>query len=259
MVQVLLEQPGRSLATRQYEILRLLCKHRTELLAEQLLGKPPYEVRSGPFAGMVVTHATEGCLIPKVLGTYEQDLHPILGSLPQRGYEAVLNVGCAEGYYAVGLARLMPNVSVSAHDTDEASRQQCQAMAAANGVAGQVEVGDAITTGSFASFSTRRTLVICDIEGSERDLLDPETAPALRDLDLLVEVHEVFSPGVSDLLRQRFATSHDVEAIVAGDRHYDGSLPDLEHLDRLLCLWEWRLAGTDWLWLTSRRGARSRT
>src|SRR4051812_47368421 len=62
-------------------------------------------VASGPFRGMRYTACAAG-VAPKVLGTYERELHDWIVGLSSRGYECVVNVGCAEGYYAVGLARL---------------------------------------------------------------------------------------------------------------------------------------------------------
>ena len=46
-------------------------------------------------------HATEGALIPRLLGTYECELHPHLAALSAEGLDCVIDVGCAEGYYAV--------------------------------------------------------------------------------------------------------------------------------------------------------------
>ena len=74
-------------------------------------------IRSGPFAGMrYVDTATEGALVPRLLGTYESELHPYLKRFAAEGCEDVIDVGCAEGYYAVGLARLMPGALVHGGD-----------------------------------------------------------------------------------------------------------------------------------------------
>src|SRR5271170_2035809 len=42
----------------------------------------------------------------KLVGLYEAELHPALHDLALTPPPVVINVGCAEGYYAVGLARL---------------------------------------------------------------------------------------------------------------------------------------------------------
>jgi hypothetical protein len=97
-------------------------------------------------------------------------------------------------------------------------------------------------------------VIICDIEGAEDVLLDPVAAPALRGVDILVEVHEGMKAGRLDLLTKRFGPSHDIRRI---ERHLDDSgLPgwtdDLGDLDRLLLLWEWRSTPTPWLWMRQR-------
>jgi hypothetical protein len=48
-------------------------------------------------------HSTEGC--------YEHELHGEIEQLVTRGFDAVLNIGCGEGYYAIGLARRMPTAA----------------------------------------------------------------------------------------------------------------------------------------------------
>ena len=63
-------------------------------------------VTSGPFAGMRYIDASFGsAYIPKLLGTYEQELSNVLAGIIAKRPKAVVDVGAAEGYYAVGLAR----------------------------------------------------------------------------------------------------------------------------------------------------------
>ena len=168
-------------------------------------------------------------------------------------YEAVVNVGCAEGYYAVGLARLMSATQVYAHDTNERAQEACRDLAELNGVAHRMHVGGMFERNDVSRFTGRRTLIICDIEGAERDLLDPDVCPALHEVDILVECHDCFVPGLSALLANRFAQSHHVEKIA--QRIADRNLPDffaeLADLDRLLAIWEWRMGPTPWLWMQS--------
>lgn len=73
-------------------------------------------VASGPFAGMRLH--PEYSELPKFLGTYEANLHPAIRRLTARRYDVILNIGCAEGYYAIGFARAVPGAQVQAFDTD---------------------------------------------------------------------------------------------------------------------------------------------
>jgi hypothetical protein len=212
-------------------------------------------VQGGPFEGMqFVAQSAEGCHLPKLLGCYEAELHPHILAAAARDYQAVINIGAAEGYYAVGLARMMPRVRVYAYDTNEAAHPICRSLAERNGVAERVVVGSTFHGEDFAQFADRRTLVVCDIEGGETELLDPARYPALAAMDLIVELHD--SPGAqpSALIPERFAASHTVTLV----RHsaHSAKLPrlfePLGHLDQLLAVWEWRSAPTPWAVMQAR-------
>ncbi len=250
-------RPGQPIEARLYEALRLMCKYRAEGVAAKLLQGLEPRVQTGPFAGMAfLPAAAEGSYLPKLLGQYELELWPIItGKLTERGYQQVINVGCAEGYYAVGLARLL-EVVVHAVDIDAAACAACRALAEKNGVAERVTIAsEELTAADFERFAHRPTLVLCDIEGAEDKLLDPVKAPPLTGMDLLVEVHDVFVPGTGERLVERFEPSHDIEVIPMGTSAYEplAQLRGLEQIDQLLARWEWRLADAGWLWLEAKK------
>src|SRR5215208_3855790 len=67
------------------------------------------KVLSGIFAGMrYVRDAVGGQLYPKLLGTYELELVPVIQALNRKRVARIVDVGAAEGYYAVGLALCNP-------------------------------------------------------------------------------------------------------------------------------------------------------
>jgi SAM-dependent methyltransferase len=179
---------------------------------------------------------------------------PVIEDIVARRVPVIMDVGCAEGYYAVGLARRMPQTVVHARDINPKALALVTDLAQANGVADRVLVGEGVTHVDFDLCLAQDTVVICDIEGAEDALLDPVAAPGLHQADILVEVHDCFAPGLSDRLADRFAATHDVTRI--GRRLDDTALPDwaetLGDLDRLLFLWEWRSGPTPWLWLQSK-------
>lgn len=235
--------------------LRLLAKWRAEGLGQALVERSGERVLSGPFRGMAYpVQASEGARNPRLIGCYEASLAPVIENIVADGYDRVIDIGSAEGYYAVGLARRMPQARIIARDTDPRAQSACAALAQVNGVADRVEVGGAVGHGDFAGLIAGRTVIICDIEGEEAALLDPESAPQLRAADLLIEVHEGMRPGCLALLEQRFGPSHVIERI--GRRLQDQGLPDwaeaLSDMDRLLLLWEWRATPTPWLWMRRR-------
>ena len=84
--------------------------------------------------------SSEGCHVAKLLGTYEQPIHSHLLNLISRDYEKILNIGCAEGYYAVGLSRLFPSAVSLAFDTDPVARKACENLAAKNRLEKKIEI-----------------------------------------------------------------------------------------------------------------------
>ena len=239
--------------------LRLLAKWRAALVSQTLRTQLGASIRQGPFVGMTYAiAAAEGSYPARLLGAYEASLFPVIEGIIARAYPLIIDVGCAEGYYAVGLARRMAGTTIWARDASDAAQALCRELAAQNGVADRVHVGGVLSHDDLAICSGQRTAVICDIEGAEGDLLDPGAAPGLLQADILVEVHEGTKPGLMNLMRTRFAASHDITRI---DRVLDGSaLPPLTEgwsdMDRLIALWEWREHPTPWLWLQSRNPAR---
>lgn len=226
--------------------LRLLAKYRSTLIQNTLVARHGTGVHSGPFAGMdFVEKSTEGCHVPKLLGCYEEELHVVIEEIRTHRYDCLLNIGCAEGYYAVGLKRLLPDTRVCAFDIDSNARQMCRSLAAKNDV--EVEIGGEFNPENFAHFPGR-VLVWCDIEGAEIELLDPAKAPSLMRMDMVVELHRTRSGHARDIVPQRFADTHEIEIISA--RGHNPELPDflheLGHLDQLLAQWEWRSEPTPW-------------
>lgn len=232
--------------------LRLLAKWRAGQLARAVLKRDGSKVQSGPFRGMDYgVPPAEGCHVPRLLGCYEASLAPVIEQVIASGYAQILNIGSAEGYYAVGLARRMPGTKVRAHDTNAAAQSACARLAAMNGVAERVSQHGEFTHADFTTCATASTLVLCDIEGGEEALLDPALAPDLRSADILVECHEGPLPGVTDRIAARFAESHRVTRIARQlePAALPGWMEELGDLDRLLALWEWRARPTPWLWM----------
>ena len=251
-----------TLATEAIQLnnaLRLLCKWRSVLIQNTVLQQHGTRVWQGPLAGLdFLPQSAEGCHVAKLLGCYEQPLLPFIEEAIGTNYPIILNIGCAEGYYAVGMARRMPKTRVMAFDLDPNAQAVCSQLAQKNNVADRVTVDALFSPADFAAYSgsRERILLLCDIEGAERELLDPDATPALCNMDIIVESHECLIPGITELLVARFADSHDITLV-----HDDGQrqlqtppewFVNLAHLDQLLATWEWRSGPTPWLVMKAR-------
>lgn len=209
-------------------------------------------VQHGPFAGLILADEDSwpaGDRAAKLLGLYEAELHPALRVACERSPESIVNVGCAEGYYAVGLARLLPGAKVLAFDISAKARELCAAAAAANGVGDRVSLRGAATCEALSEILRpgAPSLLVMDCEGCEGTLLDPERLPELSQCDIIVETHDCYVPQVTATLMQRFRPTHAIEVIEAGPRHPAAVLPHWPDRDRWLVVAEGRPAGMVWL------------
>jgi SAM-dependent methyltransferase len=250
------EWPTEPEAVQINAALRVTSRWRQYLIVENYIRRHGPIIWSGPFEGMeYVATASEGALMPRLLGSYEGELHPHLRAFAEEDLEVVIDVGCAEGYYAVGLARLMPQVTVHARDINESALAACKALAEKNGVGDRVIVGGEFKPQDFEAFAGKRALVMVDAEGAELDVLQPELSPALAGLSLIVETHDVYRAGCLSTLQARFAPTHD---IILVEQQYLAFEPppwfaQMAHLDRLLAIWEWRVSPTPWLVMRPKR------
>ena len=237
------------------DALRLLAKWRAHLIENTVANKTGRTIKHGPFTGMNYgVPASEGGGVPRLLGAYEASLAPIIDQIVAQTPDLIIDVGSAEGYYAVGLARRLPHATIWARDANPAAQSKCAKLAALNGVEDRVEIGGIMTHADFDICTRHRSVVICDIEGAEGALLHPLKAPGLIAADILVECHPHADKQITNTLRKRFEPTHEVTRI---DRSLDpDALPawmeSFSDLDRAIALWEWRSTPTPWLWMTRR-------
>ena len=180
-------------------------------------------VSGGPFAGLRYPDASASSLIPKLLGAYERELHGAIEQATAAEPEQIVNVGAADGYYAVGLARRCPAARVHAFEADARARELLARVARTNQVT--LEIHGAATIDALGRLATARndaldrlaaarTLVVIDCEGCEGTLLDPDQLPLLRTATIVAELHDFAVPG--DTVTARFAATHEVTIVPTG-------------------------------------------
>lgn len=219
-------------------------------------------VQQGPFAGMRYPRFAVGrgeLVVPQLLGAYERELHPAFERVIARGYEQVVDIGASDGYYAVGLAQKMPRATVRAFEMNDFPARVCRALAEENGVADRVELSGLATLEELRALPQRDSFVLCDCEGCEDELMDPENVPLLARSDLIVELHEFAVPDIQATIEARFGPTHDVE-IFHTSKRYTGEfpklmeLPGVSYMDREIGVSEFRPTPMKWAVLT-RKGA----
>lgn len=227
---------------------------RSAEIAHYVAGETRNIVQSGPFAGMVLGESISwgtGNIAPKLLGVYEQELHPAIEKAISRQPDRAVNVGAAEGYYGVGLARRLPEAMVLTFDTDATSREVCIRAAQLNGV-GIVTCIEPFS--DFYLLNNTRNLIVMDVEGAEVELLGNQLgghmmSERLRSCDMIIECHDFITPNATDTLIERFKGTHDIETIFEGPRD-PNVIPLLQpmcSLDRWLAIAEHRPCRMNWL------------
>lgn len=199
----------------------------------RLLAVSGGQVLSGPFNEMRYINSSVGSVLPpKLMGTYELELHTVIGRLETLAPTQPIVVGAAEGYYAVGMAKWPSVVSLTAFEAVCEAHDTIRELARINGVEEKI-----ITLGlcdcsllnkALEACLDKHPVLIVDIEGGEGILLDPTVVPRLRDSIMLVEMHDAFVPGLAERLKERFSRTHRIERIDAVSRK-PSDLPEKLH------------------------------
>lgn len=214
-------------------------------------------VTGGPFAGMHYLPGmedTQGDVITKLLGVYERELHPAITAWQTEPPALIANVGCAEGYYAVGLAVSLPGTQVIAYDIDPHARALCDRLAQLNGVEDRVEVRGECTPETLAALPAQGTAVLSDCEGYELTLLDPQRVPPLAGWRVVAECHDFVDPSITTTLEGRFERTHEVTVVASVP---SPPVPqELAHMSvrRRAAVLSERPVAMNWVVMTPRRG-----
>jgi len=212
----------RAIAPKRYDALMAtrINRHGQKVMAKQgipaitsaFVQRYGFTVLGGPFAGMVyITESAGSSFLPKLVGSYECELYGVLEQILASSYDTVADVGSAEGYYVVGLAmRMQTTPKIYAFDINHEARELCRSLAKKNKVEQKIIIAGFCDAAMLQKTLQGHSLVICDCEGYETELLQPSTVPALATSDILVELHDILKPGITQVITDRFRQSHNI-------------------------------------------------
>jgi hypothetical protein len=238
-----------------------LTQHRYGL-SERLCEYFDYRVAYGPFAGLQLdpqswwSAADRGGMI---LGCYEAQVLRVLQSLCV-GARSMVDVGAADGYYAVGAVKAGMVPLAFCFEMSPAGQAVIRSNAAANGVADKIAVAG-IADAEFLDWIPEdywneddASVFLVDIEGAEFDLLTSNVLERLRKSRIIVELHEAkgVSPSEVDALIERAAPHFQCDVITSGPRD-PGAIQELAAWsddDRWLLMSESRSYDMRWLVMT---------
>lgn len=215
-----------------------------ETMEDWLYDKTGGIVQSGPFKGMKMLPKlawADGRLCPMLLGCHEQELWvPItqeIERLEAMAAPTIVNMGCGEGYYAVGLAQRLPHADVVAADTLPAALETTAKAAALNGASLR-------TSQAHAALLVGADLVVMDCEGAEMEYLMPVPS-GMKSSTIIVELHRPKAAALID----PWAKTHEVYILWEGGRNpcdYE-MLRDLPSMARWCAVDENRPCQMAWL------------
>jgi hypothetical protein len=211
-------------------------------------------VQAGPFHGLKYTELTsERHITQRLLGAYESELHPAFEACVDKPYSSVLDVGCAEGYYAVGMAMKSKSAHIHAFDTDPWARKVCRAMAKLNGVENKLSIHGFCSPEWIRANMPPRSLVISDCEGYEFVLFAPENVEQFKSCDLIIELHDK-APSEEHPIYRNLENTHEI-LIIPSKTHDPKQYPqikDFSEEEQKRCVDDMRHSWQGWLFAKSR-------
>lgn len=169
---------------------------------------------SGPFKGLrYVRFAYGSVLLPKIIGTYESELHSIINTLDKERYKIFIDIGAAEGYYAVGLGRLLSKTRGIAFEKSYIARLILVWVARRNKV--KLEIYGNCRADNLVAIIKNPTpvLIVMDIEGAEFELINDVLISKLKYADILIEIHPEAKADSFEWMKVRFKDTHIVQSI----------------------------------------------
>lgn len=248
------DEPSKASASRFRKILDHARRQRRRDLLTTIVGNSNGTVVEGPFTGITFSTATcqhDVYIGAKLLGFYEREIQDLLLSWQGKSFDAIVNVGSASGFFALGSSKLLQPRQIWAVDIEEAELKICQENFALNKLDGVVHYRSAMNAQELADIASEhpKTLIISDCEGFEAEIFTSETAASLKTAHLIIECHDFVDPAITRTLKDLFSESHDLTIIEEGSRDPNGSehLRSLSSNDRWLVISEDRPETMHWL------------
>ncbi len=234
-------------------------------LARRLFEVTGGVVQHGPLAGFHLgERATwrESDNSAKLLGLYEQEVCALLARLATER-STLIDLGAADGFYGVGLVASGLFARSYCFEIVEQSRIHLAELAQASGVADRVHILGAATPAFFGELAplgveASESVVLCDIETAEFDVLDQACLTSLSRAHVIVEIHDfMIADGQARYaaLLERARAIFDVTEIRTGARDLSQVPLVADHWndsDRWLLCSESRAKLMSWLHLAPR-------
>jgi len=216
-----------------------------------------YQVAYGTFKGMKLSkniYWAKDDLITHILGVYEEHILKKLIEFSKKGNYPFIDIGAADGYFAIGMAFSETFKKIYAFEIEEGGR---------NSLNKNIENNfckDKVVIDIEANFETlqeiinknKSAVILIDIEGSEFDLLDDKLLKLLSNCYIVCELHPALS--VNGLEKQNMLINNakaffDV-SIIQRESYCPNKFSELNEFtdeERLIAFGEGRENNMNWL------------
>jgi hypothetical protein len=212
-------------------------------------------VKYGPFTGMKILPKYcwgDGDTGGKLLGIYETELYEEIENIIKQEPDLIINYGCAEGFYGIGMAMRLPNSKVVLFDINQKALTVSKENATVNQVT-NIEYSMECTHEYLEKLlsEAKNPFILMDCEGAEDIVLDLEKIPSLAKTKIIVELHDCLYQGITERLIYKFEGSHELDAVPQGTRdlHIEPLL-GISDLDKLIIYNENRPSTMTWAVMT---------
>ncbi len=242
-----------------HSIEKAIVKHRRKTLAREIFARHGGIVQCGSFKGMHldgVANTSQAAHGLKILGLYESPVtDQLVNWCPA---ETLVDVGAADGYYPIGMLKAGLVKQAVCFEATEAGRQAIQRNARLNGVESNIRIEGKADAGFLdimkdLDLNPAGTLVLCDIEGGEFEIIKRSLIDYLTGAKFIIELHDMMistaEKGIRQKLIAEFPDTYQTRIIRDTPRQWSG-IPELEaltDLDRALVTCEGRKYIGEWL------------
>jgi len=176
-------------------------------------------VLNGVFKDMKYIQTSVGStLLPKLIGSYEYELSELLENYKNHFFNNIVDIGSAEGYYAVGFALNFKYKKIFAFDISIKARKLLKKLAQLNNVEEKIAIHSKCTPENLLSIDLNNSLILSDCEGYEKYLfLNNNVFNKLKNSFLIIEAHDFIDPLISSDIISLYSETHNIRIIQSTD------------------------------------------
>jgi hypothetical protein len=172
------------------------------------------EVFHGPLTGLKIPPDSYLASKPMyIVGCYEQETHDSIYDIITDPPDQFIDIGSAYGYYTTGIALQTKSTRIIGFEADEKLWLDAQRLAEFNGVANRIEQKGFCRIEDLKEVLGINDAIVCDCEGGELELLNPQIIPNLIKTRILCETHDFMMQGSTATLIDRFHSTHTIKII----------------------------------------------